>query len=185
MIFGDLRFKADDQSSWEGNFGLGYRRMLGDGWNIGSYGFFDHRHSSNGNYFDQFTLGVELLGTNFDLRANSYWPVGNVQQQVAGSQFTPLSSAVIQGNALLVTSPGLMASMEYALRGFDVEAGVRVPVTPVTSPLQFRVYAGGFRFDEASGTAPIVSGPRLRLEFTAYQIPELWGGTRLTGGVEW
>ncbi len=184
MLFGDFRFKADDQNSHEGNFGLGFRKMLDGGWSAGVYGFYDHRRSPNANLFDQLTFGAELLGTNFDVRANTYWPIGNVQQAVGGP-VTPQSTASVSGSGLQVFTPATMQTMEFALRGFDAEAGVRVPITPAESPYNFRFYAGGFRFDEPTGVAQIIAGPRLRLEFTDYQVPGLWNGTRFTVGAEW
>lgn len=184
MLFGDFRFKADDQNSHEGNFGLGFRNMFGDGWNAGLYGFYDRRRSPNMNLFNQFTVGAELLGANFDFRVNTYWPFGSTQQTV-GAPTTAPSTATVSGTTLMVNTPAVMQSYEYAMRGFDAEAGVRVPITPASSPYNLRFYAGGYRFDEASGTVPIVAGPRLRLEFTDYEVAGLWGGTRFTVSGEW
>ncbi|MCX7361076.1 MAG: inverse autotransporter beta domain-containing protein [Alphaproteobacteria bacterium] len=184
MLFGDVRFKMDDQNSHEGNFGLGVRRMMADGWNAGFYGFYDRRHSPNNNMFDQLTFGAEALGTHFDFRANSYWPVGNVAQPLGPPTSTqPVGS--ISGSTLQVTTPAMLQRIEYALRGFDAEAGVRIPIVPVESPYQLRFYAGGFRFDEPTGVASVVAGPRLRLELTDYDVPNLWNGTRFTVGAEW
>lgn len=184
MLFGDFRFKADDQNSHEGNFGVGFRHMLAEGWNAGLYGFFDHRRSPNSNFFNQLTFGAELLGTNFDVRANSYWPVGNTVQAV-GSPTTTTATAQVSGSALQVNIPAVMQAYEYALRGFDAEAGVRIPITPAESPYNLRFYAGGFYFDSPSGVAQVVAGPRLRLEFTDYWVKDLWGGTRFTVSGEW
>ncbi len=185
MLFGNARFRVDDQSSYEGNFGLGVRRMLEGGWNIGTYGYYDRRRSPNANFFNQLTFGAELLGTNFDLRANSYWPIGTTQQQVGPATTGPSTATVLVGGALQVFTPATMGNIEYAMRGFDAEAGVRIPITPAESPYHLRFYAGGFYFDTPSGVTPVVSGPRLRLEFTDYAVPGLWGGTRFSVGGEW
>ncbi|MBS0518093.1 MAG: inverse autotransporter beta domain-containing protein [Proteobacteria bacterium] len=184
MLFGNAIFKADNQNSREGNFGLGFRKMLADGWNAGVYGFYDDRLSPNANLFNQLTFGVELLGTNFDFRANSYWPVGNTVQPV-GSATTGPTTVSISGASLQVFTPATMQTLEYALRGFDAEAGVRIPITPAESPYNLRFYAGGYRFDDPTGTATVIAGPRLRLEFTDYFVPGLWNGTRFTVGGEW
>ncbi len=184
MLFGDVRFQADDQNSQEGNFGLGARRMLAEGWNAGVYGFFDHRRTPLANLFNQLTFGAEMLGTNFDFRANTYWPVGAVSQAVGtASPGTPTASVV--GSTVQVFTPATLQRVEYALRGFDAEAGVRIPITPAESPYNLRFYAGGFRFDEPGGAVPVVAGPRLRMEFTDYQVAGLWNGTRFTVGAEW
>ena len=131
MLFGDLRFKIDDQNSHEGNFGLGLRRMMADGWIAGLYGFFDRRHSPNDNMFNQLTFGAEVLGTNFDFRANTYWPVGSTVQAV-GQPTQGASTAAVSGGTLQVTTPAMLQRFEYALRGFDAEAGVRVPILPAS-----------------------------------------------------
>ena len=119
MLFGDARFKADDQNSHEGNFGLGYRQMLNGGWNAGLYGFYDHRRSPNANLFDQLTFGAELLGTNFDFRANSYWPIGNTEQ-IVGGPITPPSTASVSGTSVTVSTAATMQLYEFALRGFEI-----------------------------------------------------------------
>jgi len=183
MVFGDFRFRADNQNSDEGNFGLGYRRMLDGGWNIGGYGYYDHRHSSTGNLFDQLTFGAELLGRDIDLRANYYSPIGQTQQLISTTSMGPNTAQVVN-TTVQITVPGILATYEYALRGFDAEAGVRIPITEAESPFALRFYAGGFRFDEPTGTVPVVAGPRLRLEFTDYDLP-IWGGSRLTAEAEW
>ncbi|AGH99127.1 hypothetical protein A11S_2332 [Micavibrio aeruginosavorus EPB] len=41
LFFSDLRLRTDNNSSSEGNFGLGLRQMLDHGWNVGAYGYFD------------------------------------------------------------------------------------------------------------------------------------------------
>lgn len=182
LLFSDFRFKADDQSSLEGNLGLGARHMLPGGWNLGGYGYFDRRQSPNYNTFNQLTFGAEMLGTNFDFRANTYWPIGQTSASMGTTGGGP-ATAVVSGSTLSVTIPGTTSSMEYALTGFDAEAGVRVPIFDTSGPYDLRFYAGGYRFSD--GVTPVIAGPRLRLEFTNYRIPELWGGTRLMAGVEY
>lgn len=182
LLFADFRFKADDQNSLEGNLGLGARHMLPGGWNLGGYGYFDRRQSPNYNYFNQLTFGAEMLGTNFDFRANTYWPIGQTSASMGTVGGGPPTAAV-SGTTLNVTFPGSTTSTEYALTGFDAEAGVRVPIFDTTGPYDLRFYAGGYRFSD--GVTPVIAGPRLRLEFTNYRIPELWGGTRLMAGVEY
>ena len=182
LLFADARFKADNQESLEGNFGLGLRHMLAGGWNAGAYGYFDRRRTPTFNSYNQLTFGGEMLGTNFDLRGNTYWPIGQTSNVVSSSAGGPATAAV-SGTSLLVTFPGMSTSTEYAMAGFDAEAGVRVPIFDTTGPYDLRFYAGGYRFSD--GITPVVAGPRLRLEFTNYRIPELWGGTRLMTGVEY
>lgn len=45
LFFGNLRGRFDENSNVEGNFGLGLRHMLENGWNLGTYGYWDRRHT--------------------------------------------------------------------------------------------------------------------------------------------
>ena len=57
LLFSDIRARADDEGSHEGNFGLGLRHMHASGWNFGVYGYYDRRRTDLDNYFEQATLG--------------------------------------------------------------------------------------------------------------------------------
>lgn len=43
LIFADIRAMFDSKDAAEGNFGLGVRRILPSGWNVGAYGYYDVR----------------------------------------------------------------------------------------------------------------------------------------------
>jgi len=181
LLFGDIRMRADEEGSHEGNFGLGVRHMLASGWNVGAYGFFDHSRSDLDSYFSQATLGIEALGRDFDLRANAYLPVGERVQDlgsIAGGSF-----ASIVGSAIEVTTLGAILHQERALQGFDAEIGWRVPLWSVEDNKALRLYAGMFRFDDSVVEA--VTGPRLRAELTMYEVPYLPEDSRLTLGAEY
>lgn len=172
MLFADVRTRFDNDSGHEGNFGLGLRHMLGNGWNIGGYGYFDRRKSAYDNYFNQITLGAEALSLDWDLRANAYVPVGKRTHSVSG-----FNSATLSG-----TSVTLTGGEEKSLGGFDAEAGWRIPLFDANAGQQLRIYGGGYRFT-ANGVSD-VTGPRARLEYTLDQMPELWPGARLSLGLE-
>ncbi len=173
LLFTDLRMRADNQTSLEGNFGLGLRSMRSDGWNLGAYGYFDRRLTANSQTFDQLTLGAEALGEDWDIRANSYWPLGKKVQQVDS-----LSSAEISGTSVI-----FRGGEEHALRGFDAEIGWRVPVFEVGGPRELRLYAGGYSFSD--GIVPSINGPRFRAELTNYEMTGWRDGSRVTLGAEW
>lgn len=179
LLFSDLRLRADDASSHEGNFGFGLRQMLGGGWNLGGYGYFDRRRSPTGQTYSQFTFGGELLGRDFDLRANTYWPVGT-RQNVVGDTYN--TTASLNGTQLQMVTQGVL-TVERAIGGFDAELGWRVPVFDVESGYDLRVYAGGYRFDGKGVDA--VYGPRLRAELVSFDTPGLWEGAWVTLGAEW
>ena len=173
LVFGNLRARLDNQSSYEGNFGAGVRRMYDGGWNLGAYGYWDHRRSGNGNFFDQATLGAEALGRDWDFRANAYVPVGT-----RAYALTPESTAAVSGASVQVTTA---FREERALKGFDAEAGWRAPIFDSEAGRQLRLYVGGYRFSDA-GT--LVEGPRLRAELTLDELSWFGKGTRLFLGAE-
>src|SRR5690606_1566670 len=43
LLFTDIRARFDSDDGREGNFGLGFRHMLDNGWNLGVYGYYDLR----------------------------------------------------------------------------------------------------------------------------------------------
>jgi hypothetical protein len=172
LLFADLRGRLDDQDSREGNVGLGLRHMLSRGWNLGVYGYYDRRRSSYGNYFNQATFGGELLGRDWDFRANAYLPFGRRVQDADS-----LNTAELSGTTVV-----FHGGEERALRGFDAEVGWRVPLWSYDADKVLRVYAGGFHFSD--GTEQDVTGPRFRVDLTMLQVPHLWEGARLTLGGE-
>jgi hypothetical protein len=173
LFFGNLRGRFDNQDSTEGNAGLGVRRMMGNGFNLGGYGYFDRRRTGNGNDFDQATFGAEALGRDWDFRGNFYQPTG---EKVRPVDIT--ATAAASGASILVTS---VTREERALKGYDAEVGYRVPLSGVDDLSQLRVYAGGYSFKDDLAK---LSGPRLRAEFTVAEVPGLWRGAEFIGGAE-
>lgn len=181
LLFANIRARADDHDSHEGNFGLGLRHMLSSGWNVGAYGYYDRRRTGFDHYFDQATFGVEALGRDFDFRANAYLPFGerakDISSTAGGGSF-----ATLVGTTIEITTLGGFTREERALRGFDAEIGWRVPLWPADDTKALRLYAGMFHFDDSVIEA--VSGPRLRAELTMYELPHLPDDARLTLGAE-
>jgi hypothetical protein len=180
LYFGNLRGRFDDRESREGNLGAGVRRMYASGWNFGAYGYYDRRRSSTGNYFNQVTLGGEALGRDWDFRGNIYLPQGdrirNLGTTGGGAPFAAISGSTVQ-----IITPGSATSEERALKGHDAEIGWRLPVFDADNRRQLRFYAGGFRF---SDKVVEVSGPRVRLEYTAAELSGLWDGAQLVVSAE-
>src|SRR5690606_18677442 len=105
LLFANIRARADDEGSNEGNFGLGLRHMLPSGWNIGAYGYYDRRRTDYDNDFNQATFGLEALGRDFDFRANAYLPFGE-RVKDAGSAPGGGSFASLVGTTIEVTTLG-------------------------------------------------------------------------------
>ena len=175
LFFSDIRIRKDNNSSSEGNFGVGMRRMLDNGWNVGAYGYFDRRKTSNDNYFNQVTLGAELLGEDWDARVNAYQPIGDKNKTVDA-----LNSATLSGSSFTVTQ-----GSEVAMKGFDAEVGYRLPVFDADSGTNLRAYAGGYHFSADTSGVEDVQGPRLRLDLTFDELPFAWEGSRFSIGAEW
>jgi hypothetical protein len=72
----DLRVHHLDNGTYAGNFGLGLRFVPNFGCEIfGVNAYYDFRNTHRGNY-NQFGLGLELLGKRWGLHFNGYLPVG-------------------------------------------------------------------------------------------------------------
>jgi parallel beta-helix repeat protein len=184
LVFGNLRTRFDNQNSYEGNLGIGVRRMYDSGWNLGAYGYVDRRRSETGQYYNQTTLGAEALGPDLDFRANAYVPHGD-RVRTLGTTVTDggPSTAALVGTVIQVTTPGSTTSTreERSLEGYDLEAGWRLPLFDRIDRRQLRLYIGSYRFHDSVTT---VSGPRLRAEFALTDLPQLWRGAELLFGAE-
>lgn len=179
LVFANLRGRFDNHDSREGNLGLGVRRMLEGGWNLGAYGYFDRRRSDTGNFFNQGTLGVEALGRDWDFRANSYLPQGTRVRELGT---TPgVTSAAVSGATIQVTTTAGITREERALKGFDAEVGWRAPIFDSKAARQLRLYAGGYRFSDDTVT---VEGPRVRAELAMDDLGWFGRGTGLFLGLE-
>ena len=172
LTFGSIRARMDDSNSHEGNFGVGIRQMLENGWNIGGYGYFDRRHSPYGNKFNQLTFGAEALSMDWDFRANAYLPFGTTSYLEDS-----LSTVDLSGTSIMYSQ-----GEERALGGFDGEIGWRLPLFEADEGQQLRAYIGGYRFTETG--VDTVQGPRGRLDLTFDEVPFLWEGSRFSLGAE-
>jgi len=169
MIFSDIRIVFDDNDSFETNFGGGYRRIIRNlsddskGWIWGLYGFFDRRKTPHDNYFNQGTFGAEILSNNFEVRFNYYLPGRDSHVAARRNSFTGtgLSGTVVVDNF------GVLEAREYALPGFDVEAGYGFDIGEKG---KLWLYAGYFNFDR--NQTPKISGPRGRIR---YEIKDAFG----------
>ena len=174
LYFASVRTRFDNESGREGNLGLGVRRMLENGWNLGAYGYIDRRRSADtGHYYNQTTLGVEALGPDFDLRANAYVPIGTRTRDLGST-----STAALSGTTVQVTT---LNGEERSLQGFDAEAGWRLPLFDTEAHRQLRVYLGGYRFSDGDIT---VDGPRARAELAFEDLGWFGRGTALFIGAE-
>lgn len=163
LLFWLFRGVVTDDSSQEGNFGLAYRQLTNQGGMLpfiwGVYGFYDLQNSASNNTYDQVTFGAELLTTNMELRGNWYWNPDEstvVGQGISGQTFGPVMLDGI--NVVQAFSETSATITEFTLPGFDVEAGVRLPLD-----LGDGLWVYGAYYDFSRNGIDI-SGPRGRVE---------------------
>ena len=170
LLFGNLITRFDDQDSFEGNVGLGYREIVDGSYILGGYAYFDRRKSASDNYFNQVMAGAEFMTDVWTVRANGY---------LADNDLAPTSGGVVtqSGTQIFVQS-----NLEGALSGFDAEVGRVIPLG--LEDVTLTGFAGGFHFGRSGFDD--VSGPRGRAELT---VANLWddvlpSGTQLRFGAE-
>lgn len=189
MFFLDVRAQWDNKSSQEGNFGLGYRRIIDQEYIVGGYGFFDRRWSLNDKKYTQAVVGLELLTEDWDFRVNGYQPLGDRSHTISVGTGSSQSNDVIKNGAglSLVTRSYDNAAIitEEAMSGVDGEIGYRLPISKRDGGLDLRVFAGAFSF--RGDDAATVQGPRIRLqaEIDGGALEFLPSGSKLTVGGVW
>ncbi len=190
VFFTDLRGEFFQGDTQEGNFALGYRKMMSGGWNVGAWAGYDYRHTDYGSNFSQVSFGVEALHPFWDFRANGYVPLND--DHVASSWTTVSSTGstldptvVLTGDQIRLQSGGFVTTTttdsklhELALWGFDGEIGAKVPIN-LDSKFELRTYAGGFYFNNDE-LEKALAGPKGRVEFRINDILPNWSGSRLT-----
>jgi hypothetical protein len=168
MFFADLRGLYNDLAEVEGNWGLGYRRIINDDTIFGVYGYYDQRFTEWNNRYHQATLGMELLRVENEARLNVYIPDDN--QELA------YADAFLQNNQLFV-----QGVYEAAYFGSDIEYG-HLLYSNCCRDLEVRGYVGGYFFDRGEDGYESISGPRTRLEMRMYDLKALGNGSRLVVG---
>lgn len=150
LTFADLKFKLGQSGTYEGNLGVGHRFLTGGGdWALGFYGAWDHRRSKNGNSFNQIVGGAEARSDKLDFRFNYYWPITDRESLGLGDNYVFEDFSIYQSGI-----------WEEAMKGFDIEAGV---LLPISSKWETRAYAAYYNF-EGKDIAPKTDGWRVRVE---------------------
>lgn len=167
MLFGDIRMMYIEGGAWEGNFGLGHRRILSSQRVLGIYGFYDVRDTTSDNTFHQGSVGAELLDINWGIRSNVYLPDTASQNARGGNAF-------LQGNQILV-----QGNQERAYYGVDVEAEHILWRDDCTTDIEIWAAGGYFHFDNSATNFQHISGPRARVEARLYDLPVLGNDSRI------
>jgi len=171
LIFADLRGAIFDDTSAEGNWGIGYRRLMANDWIVGMYGFYDLRQTGANNNFQQATVGAELLNLGMGFRINGYIPEGGTER-VSG-----LSTAYLSGGSIVVRD-----GREAAYYGVDAEA--EALVHSFCGKLDGEIWAalGGYHFDHNDAGFDNISGTTARVELRLYDLDLLGLDSRVVLG---
>ena len=143
----DGRFFTDPDAR-EGNFAFGLRHVADDVI-LGGFLFYDGRYSQSDDYYDQVTLGGEILTERFDIRANGYLPLADKKQIFS------------DGDLLLTnTSTSMVASLGYEVPLWgDGEVSARL-FESTDQKHQLWAGIGGYYFDSRDAVLmPMYSTP--------------------------
>ncbi len=182
LMFADFRGSSDDLDNQEVNGGVGLRSILGDDLILGGYGFFDYRWSHTGNEFMAITLGAELKTYRWDVRGNLYLAEDDTKAVGPAVPLTP--NAVFANNTIVLVS-GVAQQIERAYYGADFEVGALLAAWGPNNRFEVRAYGGGYYFDTDDARFPRIAGPRARIDLTAFDLPFLGNGSRLSVGAEY
>lgn len=170
LFFGNLISRIDDQDSFEGNVGLGYREIIDGSYILGGYAFYDHRRTATDNSYNQITLGAEFLTDRWTVRGNAYLAEKDLNA-VGGGVVTQTGTQIF-----------VQSNLEGAYSGFDAEVGRVIPLGLDDATLSG--FVGGFHFGRSDFDP--VTGPRVRAELAFNNLWEgfLPSGTQMRFGAE-
>lgn len=170
LFFGNLISRIDDQDSFEGNVGLGYREIIDGSYILGGYAFYDHRRTASDNSYNQITLGGEFLTDKWTVRGNAYLAEKDLNA-VGGGVVTQTGTQIF-----------VQSNLEGAYSGFDAEVGRIIPLGLDDATLSG--FVGGFHFGRSDFDP--VTGPRVRAELAFNNLWEgfLPSGTQMRFGAE-
>lgn len=169
LVFTEIRGEYFEHDVLEANAAIGYRRMLGSGWNLGAWAGLDVRYTENDNTFGQVSGGLEALSESFDLRVNGYLPFTGPQAADGTAE------VVLEGSNIF-----MIGGEEIALYGVDGEVGGRLPLGEGNAAI-LGGYVGGFFFDHEDAIEAITGG-KARVELAFNDV--VGDGSRLSAQYE-
>jgi hypothetical protein len=151
LLFLNPYLVLDDKNSNEESIGIGYRRLLfKDRLILGVNGFYDTMRSRRDFRYDQVGIGLEALSKWLDIRFNDYIPLNDRTNRLDSLDRYEFGSKAIV----------FRKGWEEALKGFDAEIGVMIPI--ISDYIETRAYVGGYWYD--SEVRDDIEGKRYRLE---------------------
>ncbi|NGX31250.1 MAG: hypothetical protein K940chlam8_00615 [Chlamydiae bacterium] len=152
ILFGNVRGLNRKKKEFEWNVGLGTRFLFSNNTGLfGIYTFFDRKRTTENNFFNQFSFGLELRRQRFVVTSNVYLPFGKKSKRAVIFDRSMLIDAHLPTFHHIIFVEG----REIALFGLDFESGFRL-----LKPLFF--YVGGFYFNATH--TPTLVGPKVRAE---------------------
>lgn len=156
LLFVDVRGMMREHPVQEYNLGVGYRWLNDDVTQLyGVYGFFDRKRSNQKEWYSQLTLGGEWKVEDWSFGGNVYIPVGKSKNVIKSAHSS--GAEVYQGDKFIIGYLNKNET-EYAMHGFDVEAGYTLPALPALT-----ARLGGFYFNHKDTKA--IVGPRAGLSY--------------------
>ncbi len=146
IFFSNIKYTPNDHDGWELNVGAGYRRLL---WEekllLGLNAYYDKRRTDWGTNHEQWGVGLEAMADipleafNLGLtgRFNYYYPLSHTKIDGLG---TPYASYALSDSGIILAG----GRVEEPMRGFDYEAGVRIPY--ISKYVETWAYAGGYHY---------------------------------------
>ncbi|NQY44011.1 MAG: inverse autotransporter beta domain-containing protein, partial [Legionellales bacterium] len=114
----------DSKNHLEGNYGLGHRLYINRSWLLGGYLYYDARKTENSNLIRQFTLGLEFLSKNIEIRGNIYLPFSK-DHNLGSRNIYEIN--YIQKHHRTTIRNCKQNLTEIGLYGIDIEGGGNIP----------------------------------------------------------
>ena len=159
--------------------GLGYRFANSDASAVyGVNGFYDQQTSQYNKNYNRFSVGVERLALNWELRANYYGYTGNQKNELnrnfIGGELKDLGNGV---NAIVLNH---LYTHEQVHSGFDIEAGHNLSMP--NAMLFIGAYSFGSNLTGGKLRGEYQFGDRYAATFLAQYDQER--GTQVYGGLQ-
>lgn len=179
-------FEEKNGLSGGANVGVGYRAP--SPWNCntvwGTYLFYDYSDAYRNSY-SQLGVGGEILGDEWDLRSNFYFPVDKTSNLVS---LSPMTGPFYRQYNMFFSQTEVT---ERAFWGFDAEVGHRLYGHP--DAMNIRGYVGTYYYENWDVEGPQFWGISGRIQM--HLLPDVWAnvvvnhddmyGTTASGQLTW
>ncbi len=159
MFYGDGRMYLTNNGRVGGGAGLGLRHYSVQGDFILGSGFFYDRDATRRAEFEQVVLATELLTERLDVRANYYYPIGDVED-IVSTDFAPGSEQFVGHNIVFSTS----TTFANAAEGVDMLFSAPIP-GEAFEQYNLEASAGWYHFQARGTSLPKVLGWKARADW--------------------